>query len=342
MRLRLLWTLLVLGGLFGLSLSSSATDVPGPAVPLAHGARLPVHSDMSTPFNLSSLPALIEHEYDGRDLRLGRIVERGLAFTRYEVSYRSGSLNISGVMNVPRRPGRFPVIVLAHGYADPATYRTGAGLRREQAYLASSGYVVLHTDYRNFAASDRDLRDRGDRPLGYPEDLINAALAIKAAGLPFVDTERIGLFGRSMGGGVTLSALAAYPGLADAAVLSSPVSSDAGDGFDRWVRGTGALEDRVVDAYGTPESNPRFWAEVSPRGYLGRVTEPVLIHHGTADDVCRMRWSEATAGALARAGKDVQLVRYAGEGHHFDEAWPRLMRRTVDFFDRQLEVRPTS
>jgi uncharacterized protein len=324
---------LALLGLAGCTPAASQTLTTAPPA----ATRLAAHNDTSTPFNLVSLPALIENEYVGRGLRLDRVLREELAFTRYHITYRSGDLEIGGVMNVPKRPGRHPVLVLAHGYSEPADYANGSGLVREQAYLAGNGFVVLHTDYRNYGDSDIEGAAPVASPLGYPEDLVNAVLALRHANLPFVDPDRIGAFGRSMGGGVTLDALAAVPGLVDAAVLYSPVSSRVEDNLDRWVRGHDeALYGRVVDAYGTPRDNPGFWTSASSRNYLDRVDVPVQIHHGLADETCPARWSRATAAALRDSGKEVQLFEYAGEGHRFHDGWPTLMRRTVEFFRTRL------
>ena len=88
-----------------------ADDRAGPAVPV-------------------SLP-LFGKRYDGR--RLGReVLVRTDAYTQRAVTFRSDGLTISGVMNIPNGRGPFPVLVLAHGYIDPAIYVTGQGLRREQ------------------------------------------------------------------------------------------------------------------------------------------------------------------------------------------------------------------
>ena len=284
-----------------------------------------------------SLPALMRQEYDGRGLRLRRVLVRTDAYTRRAVTYRSGDLRISGVMNVPRGDGPFPVLVLLHGYIDPAVYVTGQGLMREQDYLARRGYAVLHTDYRNHAGSDDDPSAEVGLRLGYTEDTINAVLAVRRSGLPFLDGRRIGLLGRSMGGGVTFNTLVAQPGLVDAAVVFAPVSTRTQDNFDRWIRGERSeLARRIIVRHGSPEGNPRFWREVSPRTYVERITEPVLIHHGTSDDSCPLRWSRATHRALQRAGKDAQLVVYDGEEHAFGPQWPKSMRRTVAFLDRRL------
>jgi dipeptidyl aminopeptidase/acylaminoacyl peptidase len=286
-----------------------------------------------------SLPALFDKEYDGRGLRLGAVLARTDSYTAYTVTYRSGDLRISGVLDVPRGRGPFPALVLAHGYIDPAYYVNGQGLRREQDWLARAGYVVLHTDYRNHAGSSKDPAAERRMRLGYTDDVVNAVLALRRTDAVPVDDERVGLLGRSMGGGVVYNVLVAQPGLVDAAVVFAPVSSRTSDNFDRWIRddpGRSALSDFVLSRYGEPRDNPRFWREVSPRTYFDRITEPVLIHHGTADGTCPPRWSRATLRAMTAAGVDARLRTYPGEDHAFITDWPLSMRRTVAFFRRHL------
>jgi dipeptidyl aminopeptidase/acylaminoacyl peptidase len=286
-----------------------------------------------------SLPALMATSYDGGGLRLGRVLARTSDYTRRAVSYRSGDLRISGILNVPDGRGPFPVLVLLHGYIDPDIYVTGQGLMREQDYLARRGYVVLHTDYRNHAGSDDDPSAERRLRLGYTKDVVNAVLAVRRSRLPFLDGERVGLLGRSMGGGVTYNTLVAQPGLVDAAVVFAPVSSLAADNFNRWIRNDGdraGLAGQIIDRYGAPEDNPAFWRAASPRPYFDRITEPVLIHHGTADESCPIRWTRATYAALQRAGKRARLFVYEGEAHAFGPQWPLSMRRTVRFLDRHL------
>ena len=282
----------------------------------------------------------MDKQYDGRGLRVGRVLDRTSEYTRHFTTYRSGDLTISGILNVPEGDGPFPVLILAHGYIDPAVYTNGRGLMREQDHLARWGYVVLHTDYRNHAQSDDDPSNEVELRLGYTEDVINAVIAVKKSSLPFIDGDRVGLLGRSMGGGVAYNTLVAQPGLVDAAVVYAPVSSDAEDNFDRWTRGPGGddeLADDIIAAYGSPERSPAFWRNVSAVNFFDRVTEPVLVHHGTADDTCPIAWSRDTVDALQEAGKNARLLTYDGEEHAFIADWPASMERTTAFFDRHLE-----
>ena len=287
-----------------------------------------------------SLQALMQKEYDGRDLRLVRVTARTDAYTQHYVTYRSGDLTISGLMNVPTKPGPHPALVLAHGYIDPAVYVNGQGLMREQDYLARAGYVTLHVDYRNHAGSSNDPTSDVRLRLGYTEDVINAVLALRS-GPRFVDDDRIGLLGRSMGGGVVYNVLAVKPGLVDAAVAFAPVSSATGDNFNRWIRpdpSRAGVAQQILDRYGAPEDRPGFWRDVSPRSFFDRVSDPLLIHHGTSDDTCPIRWTYRSVEALERAGAPVRLWVYEGEEHAFVPQWPLSMSRTVAFLRRNLDA----
>jgi uncharacterized protein len=227
--------------------------------------------------------------------------------------------------------------VLAHGYIDPEIYTTGRGLTREQDLLARNGYVVLHTDYRNHARSDKDPDNDVNLRLGYTEDVIGAAMALRSSGRPEIDTDRLGLLGRSMGGGVVYNTLVVAPGLFDAAVAYAPVSGRPQENIDQFQRPeSDPLVAEIESEHGTPETNPRFWREVSPLTYVERVTEPLLIHHGTTDTTCPLRWTRQTVTAFEKAGKDVELRTYRGEGHTFYSPWGRSMDTTMAFFERHL------
>jgi dipeptidyl aminopeptidase/acylaminoacyl peptidase len=280
-------------------------------------------------------------EVEGSGLRLGAVLARAGAYTRYAVTYRADELRISGVMNVPRGSGPFPVVVLLHGYIDPAVYVTGQGYRREQDSLARNGYVAFHVDYRNHAGSDDDATNDLALRLGYTRDAIAAVEAVKASPLPFLDGERIALIGRSMGGAVAFNALAARPGLVDAAITYASVSTDAAENYEQFIKGDDedrALVRRIEAEHGSPQEDPDFWRGISVRNYLDRITTPVMVHHGVRDDTCPIGWSRATVAGLRAADVDVTYHEYRGEGHYFYSAWAQSFRRTLAFLDQHLRA----
>jgi uncharacterized protein len=143
-----------LGILCALGCTSQTTEAPTPQArePATQQQAPPsptrspsTSASPQRPVEPVSLPAMMQRTYDGHALRTRDVILRTDAYTRYYVTYRSDGLRISGIMNVPDGNGPFPVLVLNHGYIDPADYVNGQGLSREQDFLARAGYVALHT-----------------------------------------------------------------------------------------------------------------------------------------------------------------------------------------------------
>ncbi len=287
-------------------------------------------------FNAVSLPALMQTEISGSDLVLGRKIGTTSKYARYEVTYQANEFKISGIMNIPNGDGPFPTLVLGHGYIDPAIYTTGRGLKREQDYLANQGFIVLHTDYRNHAGSDDDPNNSINLRLGYTIDVIAAAKALKSADIPQIDKERIGYLGRSMGGGIGYNVATVAPNEFDALVLYAPVSANYVDNFNKWGRGNPEIENPIVERYGSPDDAPEFWAGISAENYFDRIDDPIMIHHGTNDESCKVAWSERAAAQMTAAGKDVTLHIYQGEQHAFGPQWELSMQRSVEFLNQNL------
>ena len=283
-----------------------------------------------------SLPALMETEITGSDLVIEKQLGSTSKYTRHAVTYKANGLTISGIMNIPVGEGPFPTLVLGHGYIDPRIYTSGRGLKREQDYLANQGFIVLHTDYRNHAGSDDDPDNSVNLRLGYTIDVIAAALALKNSGLTQVDVNRIGYLGRSMGGGIGYNVATVAPNVFDAIVLYAPVSANYVDNFNKWGRGNPEIENPIIEKHGSPESNPDFWAGISAENFFDRIDDPIMIHHGTKDESCKIEWSQRANDQLVALGKDVTFHIYEGEQHAFGPQWELSMQRSVEFLLKNL------
>lgn len=286
-----------------------------------------------------SIPALFEKAFNGSDLKLVRILEQNSSYTRHYITYKSGDLTISGIMNVPTGSGPFPILILNHGHIDTSIYTNGRGLKREQDYLARAGYIVIHPDYRNHAESGKDTRDELAVRLAYVEDVINAVYAVHASDLPFFDKSRIGMLGHSMGGGITLSLLVAKPELVQAAVLYAPVSGDMSKSYERWMSRRPEAANQIKALYGEPNETPEFWNNISAETFYDRMKAPVAIFHGTADKDVPLAWSEQTRDLFYSKKKELSLTVYQNAPHEFATHWPAFMQSVKTFFDEKLNVK---
>jgi dipeptidyl aminopeptidase/acylaminoacyl peptidase len=325
---------------------SSSASGPDPSSPTEEPAEEPTDPpEAEAPPHPISLAALADADLTGGDLRLGAVRERTSAYTSYDVTFASTTagagtapLRISGVLNVPSGRGPFPAVVLAHGYIDPAYYVRGQGMTRERGFLAQRGFVALHVDYRNHAKSTDDPRIETAVRLGYSADVAAAVHALRDSQDVRVDPDRVALFGRSMGGGVMLKALAAQPGLFAAGVGWASVSSLEAENFGQFQRPDAPLAELKAGfrgRHGLPGEDPEFWRGISSRPAFDQITEPVLLVHGRFDDTCPPPWAGATQRALTKAGVDSTLEWY-DDGHAFGPAFVAAMNRTVQFLRAEM------
>lgn len=257
-------------------------------------------------------------------------------FTQYQIVYISDGLRITGVMNVPKTnppdtTPPFPVILLNHGYYNPANYTPGTGTQREADYLAAHGYVTIASDYRGYAGSGGDFGGHFDP--GWTYDILDLLDALSS--LDFVDPERVGMWGHSTGGEIALRVIVARDNV-DATVLFGSMGADAADNF-RLVQGWGGGHE-IVQRYGAPEEAPEVWAKLSPMTYLTDVSGPISIHHGELDGEVPPELSARLWEAMQAAGRPGEYYTYPDQRHVFQgEAWTLAMERTVTFFDQYVK-----
>lgn len=316
-------------------LPSSTPQPTAPPQPTDTPEPTDTPSATATPDRLAalSIEALRARSYPGGPITIVRTLETTPAFTRTLIAYPSDGLRITGIMNIPSGAGPFPVLILNHGYVTPPSV-SGTYLRDYADYYASHGYITISPDYRGYGGSDD-----GENPfrIGYAIDVLNLVSSVQA--LPQADANRIGMWGHSMGGGISTYVMVIDPRV-KAFVLYGAMSADAAEnwrhiramwdrsGPDEWARLVG----------GTPDELPEVYARLSPIHYLEYVRAPVSIHHGEADDQVPPAWSADLARRLQEVGVPVEYYSYPGASHTFrGDDWTLFMERTLAFFDRYVK-----
>ena len=313
------------------SASGSALEI----LPAAH-----VTSD-SHPLQIDVMRA---RQYPGSDIVIESVLDPGVNYNRYYVSYLSDGLKIYALMTVPngqKPPAGWPVVVFNHGYIPPDVYRT---TERYVAYvdqIARSGYIVFRSDYRGHDRSEGTPGGVYTQP-NYTIDVLNAVASVKR--YPDADPNRIGMWGHSMGGYITLRSMV-IAGDIKAGSIWAGVVARYPDLFTRWNWGArpmnptpGSFIDSLQQTYGTVETNPEFWSSISANGYLSDLNGPIQIHHGTGDDVVPWEFSQMLHDEMAQANKVVELYLYEGDDHNISRSFDVAMQRTIEFFDRYLKT----
>lgn len=93
----------------------------------------------------------------------------------------------------------------------------------------------------------------------------------------------------------------------------------------------------LVDRYGTPSENPKFWESISAHGFLNDISGPIQLHHGMADKSVPVDFSISLEKKLKDAGKIVELYTYLGDDHNFSSSFGTAMKRSVEFFDKYVK-----
>ncbi|MFV1917468.1 MAG: alpha/beta hydrolase family protein [Patescibacteria group bacterium] len=276
---------------------------------------------------ISTNPLAIENlrkrNYEGSQVTIKETLSINASYTAYRVSYFSDGLKIFAAMNVPAGKAPFPVIVLNHGYFNQSTFKTGDGTRTMADILADSGYLTVASDYRCHGESDCDGVSRGHRA-EYSADVMNLISSVK--NIKQADPERIGIWGHSMGGEVTLKVLEINDQV-KAAVLWAPTIDGVGRSGSRWGR-----------RRETESTDTQSFSETSSMNYLSYITAPIQLHHGTADTEVPYNWSVELDKKLKEANKEVEFFTYEGQDHNFKNlGWGKISPRTVVFFDDFLK-----
>jgi len=353
---------------------SLPSTLPTPHLVIETLAPSPIPTKTFTPSPTPTIEELIfpytidglrQHNFQSGKIHIrSTLDDENQFYASYLIDYPSDGLTISGVMQIPVGEGPFPVIIMNHGFFARSSYHPGDGTDRASPYLAEHGYITLASDYRSWGDSDPGYSFFYSGLVIDVINLINAVPSISKA-----DPSRIGIWGHSMGGGVTMKVLTLLDGRdvnvktrVKAAVLYSPVSADDADVIDRWGMGcfgdiaegeqiVGCNSSDVIpldlprnlqDAYRFAASDSDTLKEISPFYHLDLINVPIQIHYGTEDGQFLSgtppQWSVKLTQGLRDAGKQVELLQYEGEGHSFiGQPWFDFMGRTLRFLDKYVK-----
>lgn len=238
------------------------------------------------------------------------------------------------------------LILFNHGYIPPEQYRT---TDRYVAYVeafARNGYIVFKPDYRGNGSS-QGSPEGAYYSVAYTVDVLNALASMKK----YVDADpnRIGLWGHSMGGNITLRALVISSDI-KAAVIWGGVVGTYDDIMNHWTRSAPFVpssrqlllrnggRQSLINQYGTPQSNPAFWQSIDPNYNLQFINAPIQLDVGLSDEEVPWQFSQGLYERLKAAGKMVEFYTYPGADHNIDgSAFSGAMNHSLDFFNKYLK-----
>lgn len=292
-----------------------------------------------------------QQQYPGSDITIEQTLPAGTNYDQYIASYKSEGLKIYALLTIPhgdKPKAGWPVIVFNHGYIPPEIYRTTERYIYYVDTFARNGYIVFKPDYRGNGFSEGQPEGAYYSP-AYTIDDLNAISSIKK--YKDANPNKIGVWGHSMGGNITLRDLVVNTKDIKAAVIWGGVVGSYNDIMNNWQRRVPyqpsarelALRNRnrqrLTQKYGTPQTNPSFWNSIDPTQYVNDISAPVQLHHGTDDEEVPIAFSQSLYDKLQKVNKNVELFAYEGADHNISApSFNTAMDRSLKFFDKYLKT----
>lgn len=295
-------------------------------------------SDYNTPYVVTTRDnngRVISTLQDNADLK-AKVAESGFAKREPFSFTTSEGVQLNGWILKPLNfdaSKRYPVIM--HQYSGPGSQQVtdswNAGSMGQggafDSYLAQQGFIVVSVDGRGTGGRGADFEKCTYLKIGDLESKDQVEAALYLGSLPFVDKDRIGIWGWSYGGFNTLMSMSEGRGVFRAGVAIAPPTS--------WRFYDSIYTERYMR---TPKENPDGY-DVNPIVRAQKLHGALLLCHGTADDNVHPQNSYEYAEALVQADKDFRELYYTNRNHSIYGGNTRnhLLRQVANFFVTELK-----
>ena len=289
--------------------------------------------------NITAPPRMDLYDSEGAKLftieenRVEELAQYQLTTPEFLTVPTSDGLQLPGVMIKPpdfNPKKRYPILFSIYG--GPASQRVSnswggtTGLWHQM--LAQHGIIVFSLDNRASAHFGKEGANRIYRRFGYWEvlDLIDGVKYLRQ--LPYVDSQRIGIWGWSYGGYMTCMAMLQGADYFQVGVSVAPVT--------HWRDYDTIYTERYM---GLPSENPEGYKEGSPLTHAAKLKGKLLLVHGTLDDNVHYQNVVQLANELIKEGKQFDLMIYPRRDHgiYGENARPHLFTMITNFLLRHLK-----
>lgn len=336
--------------------------------PLLSGLSDVVEPPPPNPYPAYRFEALENTAFRSQPLTITEVLDSEPAFTSYIVRWDVPDLvggksqRVTGQLNLPTGEGPFPIIIMNRGYVEREQYQTGIGTKNAAAVLARNGYITIAPDFLGYGGSDPEPEDgllaRFQRPVTVLQLLKNLenltiltdvsqpiqptigddnATPVASVQKNLFASDRIGMWGHSNGGQISLSVLEISNRRLPTtlwAPVSKPFPYSVLYYTDESPDGGLYLRQQLSWFESTLENTA---SEYSILTHPERIVGPVQIHQGGADDAIPLEWSQQLLTTLDDADVEATLYTYPGADHNLQPDWNTVVQRDLQFFAAELK-----
>lgn len=304
--------------------------------------------DVAQNLNPLSIVAMRERSYLGSDITIEETLSSAPTYNRYFASYKSDGLKIYALLLVPKgtKPANgWPVIVFNHGYIIPDKYTSDGNYTYYFDAFAKNGYIVFKPSYRGNGRSEGSSTSSYFSP-DYTIDDLNAIASIKK--FKDADPNKIGVWGHSMGGNITLRDLVVSHDIKAASIWAGvvgPIDEIMNNWQNRVTYKPDVLDltlrnkskNALIEIYGDTKENPEFWKSVDPVNFTKDINTPIQIQVGLSDNQVPPDFSSSLYEKLKKENKSVKFYEYSGADRNISQSFNVAIKRSLDFFDKYLK-----
>jgi dienelactone hydrolase len=307
---------------------------------LPRSAGNPLSEIKPTPLDKYTIENLSKVKVDPAKIEVGKVLKDDPKFTSYEFfMYFDPTLSgkalkkVSGMLNVPKGEGTFPLVILFRGFVDAETYFIGQGTKPAAEYFAQNGYMTIAPDFFGYGDSDQQVNDVFESRF---QTVTTAMTLIKST--PSVqdwDGKNLFIWGHSNGGQIALTTLEItqkeYP-----TVLWAPVSkpfpysilffTDSPGDYGKSLR-------KVLSAFEQYYDSDLY----SIHKYFDRIKAPISLHQGTKDENVPQAWSDLLNTTLKELNVDIKYNLYPGNDHNMRPNWNQAAGNSLEFFRKHIK-----
>ena len=306
-----------------------------------------IHTDDLNKKNLIlkkySIPNLKKSEFLGNDILIDELVKDESTYSTYLYYSFDNKRKISGLINIPKQSGNYPIAILIRGYVDKETYSSGIGTQRVGEFLVQNGFITIAPDFLGYGQSDKEAKNGLESRFQTYTTTLELLASLDNLNSTFVEndiditanTNKVVIWGHSNGGHVALTTLAItgknYP-----TVLWAPVSKPfpysilfyTDEYLDRgkYLRKLLAEFEQDYDV-----------EKYNPANYYQWIKAPIQIHQGTIDKDVPIDWSDELYNQLKKLKKDVEYFNYEGADHNLmPNGWSPAVNELVSFYLKNI------
>ncbi len=206
-------------------------------------------------------------------------------------------------------------------------------------YLAHQGYATLMVNFRGGIGRGREFRNGLYRNMGVAdaEDVVAGAEYLKQ--LSYVDEERVGVWGISYGGYMTLATLTKHPEVFRMGVNIAGIWDFAQ--WNDWITEKHGRQFGNFEIFfdGSPAESPELYKIGSPCTYAENLQKPLINIHGTADGSVDFAQMDRIVQDCVKLGKEYEAYYYPNEAHLFQQksTWADALKKIERELARHLK-----